>query len=202
LSPLQRFCRFREAALVNDRQKNPDLIEGKSILLWLAVLYRFGPSRRQAKWRWISPGSIFAMLVWLGGSALFSWYLSNFADYDATYGSLGAAIGLKMWLWLSVIVILVGGQLNAEIEHQNRARHDHRRRKAPWRSWGCDGRYSWKELAIAYSETKRSGLSNPEPRGFGYFLSVPSVGLVWKVQRQMTLVLLFLGAPRGNCGSR
>jgi len=89
-----------------------------AVLLWLAVLYRFGPSRREAKWRWISPGSIFAMLVWLSGSALFSWYLSNFADYDATYGSLGAAIGLMMWLWLSVIVILVGGELNAEIEHQ------------------------------------------------------------------------------------
>ena len=88
------------------------------VLLWLAVLYRFGPSRREAKWRWISTGSIVAMLLWIGGSALFSWYLSNFADYDATYGSLGAAIGLMMWLWLSVIVILVGGELNAEIEHQ------------------------------------------------------------------------------------
>lgn len=88
------------------------------VLLWLAVLYRFGPSRREAKWRWISVGSIFAMFFWLGGSALFSWYLSNFADYDATYGSLGAAIGLMMWLWLSVIVILVGAELNAEIEHQ------------------------------------------------------------------------------------
>jgi membrane protein len=49
---------------------------------------------------------------------LFSWYLSNFADYDATYGSLGAGIGLMMWLWMSVIVILVGGELNAELEHQ------------------------------------------------------------------------------------
>jgi membrane protein len=88
------------------------------VLLWLAVLYRFGPSRHQPKWRWISVGSMFAMLFWLGGSALFSWYLSNVADYDATYGSLGAAIGLMMWLWLSVLVILVGAELNAEIEHQ------------------------------------------------------------------------------------
>ena len=88
------------------------------VLIALAVLYRFGPSRRKAQWRWISVGSIFAMLFWLSGSALFSWYLSSFADYDATYGSLGAAIGLMTWLWLSVIVILVGGELNAEIEHQ------------------------------------------------------------------------------------
>jgi membrane protein len=88
------------------------------VLIALAVLYRFGPSRRQAKWRWLSVGSLFATVAWLGGSLLFSWYLSNFADYDAAYGSLGAAIGLMMWLWLSVIVILVGAELNSEIEHQ------------------------------------------------------------------------------------
>jgi len=88
------------------------------IMLWLAVLYRYAPSRERARWSWLSVGSIFAALAWLGGSALFSWYLSNFADYDATYGSLGAAIGLMMWLWLSVSVILVGGELNAEMEHQ------------------------------------------------------------------------------------
>jgi membrane protein len=88
------------------------------ILGGLAVLYRFGPSRRRPKWRWISVGSVFAATAWIGGSALFSWYLSNFADYDATYGSLGAAIGLMMWLWLSVILILTGAELNAEIEHQ------------------------------------------------------------------------------------
>jgi membrane protein len=63
-------------------------------------------------------GSVFAAVAWIGVSLLFSWYLSNFADYDATYGSLGAAIGLMMWLWLSVLMILVGAELNAEIEHQ------------------------------------------------------------------------------------
>jgi membrane protein len=51
-------------------------------------------------------------------SAAFSWYLSRFADYNATYGSLGAVIGLMMWIWLSITVILVGAELNAEIEHQ------------------------------------------------------------------------------------
>ena len=56
-----------------------------------------------ARWRWISPGSVFAALAWLAGSALLSLYLSNFADYDATYGSLGAAIGLMMWMWLTTI---------------------------------------------------------------------------------------------------
>jgi membrane protein len=88
------------------------------VMLALAVLYRYGPSRTPARWQWLSIGSLFAAFAWLAVSALFSWYLANFAHYDATYGSLGAAIGLMMWLWLSVIVILIGGELNAEIEHQ------------------------------------------------------------------------------------
>jgi membrane protein len=88
------------------------------VMFGLALLYRFGPSRRDAKWRWVTPGSAFASFAWLAISALFSLYLSKFTDYNATYGSLGAVIGLMMWIWLSVSVILVGAELNAEIEHQ------------------------------------------------------------------------------------
>jgi membrane protein len=88
------------------------------VVYGLAVLYRYGPSRTRARWQWLSVGSLFVTLVWIAASALFSWYLANFADYDATYGSLGAGIGLMMWLWLSVVVILIGAELNAEIEHQ------------------------------------------------------------------------------------
>jgi membrane protein len=88
------------------------------IALALAVLYRFGPSRCAAQWRWLSVGAVAATLLWIAGSALFSWYLSNFADYNATYGSLGAGIGLMMWLWLTSIAVLVGAEINAEIEHQ------------------------------------------------------------------------------------
>ena len=88
------------------------------IAVALAVLYRFGPSRRKAQWRWLSVGAVVATLLWVAGSALFSWYLSNFTDYNATYGSLGAGIGLMMWLWLTSIAILIGAELNAEIEHQ------------------------------------------------------------------------------------
>lgn len=84
----------------------------------LSLVYRYGPSRREARWRWLSVGSAFASLAWLAGSLAFSWYLSNFANYDATYGSLGAVIGLMMWMWLSAIVVLLGAELNAEIEHQ------------------------------------------------------------------------------------
>ena len=87
-------------------------------LLALAVLYRFAPSRRAPQWKWITVGSAFAAVTWLAGSALLSFYLANYAHYDATYGSLGAAIGLMMWMWMSTIVILLGAELNAEIEHQ------------------------------------------------------------------------------------
>jgi len=88
------------------------------VMLGLALLYRFGPSRRDAEWRWLTPGSILASFAWLAISALFSLYLSRFTDYNATYGSLGAVIGLMMWIWLSVSVVLVGAELNAETEHQ------------------------------------------------------------------------------------
>jgi len=88
------------------------------MLLGLAVLYRYGPSRRSPQWQWLSVGSIFATLTWLAGSALLSYYLTNYANYDATYGSLGAAIGLMMWMWMSTIVVLLGAELNSEIEHQ------------------------------------------------------------------------------------
>ena len=88
------------------------------LILGLSVLYRHGPSRRLARWRWLSVGSIAAALAWLAVSSLFSWYLGNFANYNATYGALGAVVGMMMWMWLSTIVVLVGAELNSEIEHQ------------------------------------------------------------------------------------
>lgn len=91
-------------------------------LLGLAVLYRYGPSRRTPEWKWISFGSAFATVTWLAGSALLSYYLANFGDYDATYGSLGAAIGLMMWMWMTTIVVLTGAELNSELERQLAAR--------------------------------------------------------------------------------
>jgi membrane protein len=88
------------------------------IIIGLAVLYRYGPSRRQPRWHWISVGSVIAAVAWLVSSALLSWYLASFANYNATYGSLGAGIGMMMWMWISSIVILFGAELNSEIEHQ------------------------------------------------------------------------------------
>ena len=88
------------------------------LLTGLAVLYRYGPYRRAARWQWVSVGSVFAAVTWIAASYLFSWYLASFANYNATYGSLGAAVGLMVWLWISTIVVLLGAELNAEIEHQ------------------------------------------------------------------------------------
>jgi membrane protein len=84
----------------------------------LAVLYRYGPSRTEPRWRWITWGSISAAVVWLAASAMFSWYVASFGSYNKTYGSLGAIIGFMTWIWISIIVVLVGAKLNAEIEHQ------------------------------------------------------------------------------------
>jgi len=85
---------------------------------WLAALYRFGPSRAEPKWRWISWGTALAAVLWLVVSLLFSWYAANFGNYNKTYGSLGAAIGFMVWIWLSIIVVLLGAEVDAEMEHQ------------------------------------------------------------------------------------
>ena len=89
-----------------------------SIWFGISLIYRYGPSRNNAKWRWLNWGSALATIVWLSASAGFSYYLQNFADYNATYGSLGAVIGLMMWTWISMIILIVGAEINAEMEHQ------------------------------------------------------------------------------------
>ena len=84
----------------------------------LAALYRFGPSRERARWRWVSAGSVLATVVWFAVSLGFSWYVESFGRYNETYGSLGAVIGFMTWIWISAAVVLLGGELNAEMEHQ------------------------------------------------------------------------------------
>lgn len=88
------------------------------IALFLAAVYRYGPSREKAKWRWVSWGAAFAALIWLAGSIAFSWYVANFGNYNETYGSLGAVIGFMTWIWLSSAVILIGAELDSEMERQ------------------------------------------------------------------------------------
>jgi len=84
----------------------------------LSLIYRFGPSRDKAEWRWITPGGLVAAVLWIAVSMLFSWYVANFGSYNETYGSLGAVIGFMTWIWLSSIVVLLGAEINAEMEHQ------------------------------------------------------------------------------------
>ena len=87
-------------------------------LLLLALLYRYGPCRRAAKWHWVSAGSLIATALWLLASAAFSAYVANFAHYDRTYGSLGAVIILLFWLYISFYIVLLGAEINAELELQ------------------------------------------------------------------------------------
>jgi membrane protein len=84
----------------------------------LAVLFRYGPSRTEARWNWVSWGAVAATLLWIVASALFSWYAANFANYNKTYGSVGAIVALLMWFYLTAYVVLLGAELNSEMERQ------------------------------------------------------------------------------------
>ena len=93
-----------------------------ALITFMAALYRWGPSRATPRWKWITPGAVFAGLMIVAVSVAFSFYVANFGTYNETYGSLGAIIGFLTWLWLTMIVLLVGGEINSEMEHQTR--HD------------------------------------------------------------------------------
>ena len=88
------------------------------VLGGLSLLYRYGPSRERPRWRWVGVGGAVAGVLWLIASILFSWYVSSFGNYNETYGSLGAAIGFMTWIWISTTIVLLGGEINAEMEHQ------------------------------------------------------------------------------------
>jgi membrane protein len=92
----------------------PAMLLGAAV--FLAFVYRFGPCRESVAWRWVSWGSAIASVIWLAGSAAFSWYVAHFGSYNQTYGSLGAVIGFMTWIWLSAFVVLAGAQLDAEME--------------------------------------------------------------------------------------
>jgi membrane protein len=91
-----------------------------STMVALAVIYRYGPSRRAARWKWVSGGAVVATLLWLAGSVLFSYYVTLMGDFDETYGSVGAVIVLMLWFYVSAFIVLLGAELDAESEHQSR----------------------------------------------------------------------------------
>lgn len=83
-----------------------------------ASLYRFGPSREDAKWEWITPGSLFAAIAWLLLTAAFGYYVAHLTNYEASYGSLAAVVAMLTWMYLSAYAFVIGAELNSEIEHQ------------------------------------------------------------------------------------
>lgn len=90
------------------------------LLVGAGVIYRYGPNRRAARLPWITPGAVIAVLLWTAASFGFSVYLSNFANYNEVYGSIGAVIALLMWLFISGFLLLLGAALNAELERHTR----------------------------------------------------------------------------------
>jgi membrane protein len=106
--------------------RNPVLEMAAKLALWplalvvsaftLALIYRYGPAKPRPRWRWITWGSLITSFLWLVGTALFGWYASNFGGYDQTYGALGALVGFLTWIWLSVVLILLGAEINCELD--------------------------------------------------------------------------------------
>ena len=89
-------------------------------LAFLAIVYRHAPARRPARWSWVTPGAALAAGVWLGGSLAFSFFVRNFGAYNPTYGAIAGVVILLLWMWLTSFVILLGAQIDAEMEHQTR----------------------------------------------------------------------------------
>jgi membrane protein len=90
------------------------------MLVALALLYRYGPDRDEPSWSWLSPGAVLATAMWLVASALFAIYTSRFGSYNETYGSLGAVVVVMLWLYLSALSVLLGAELNCELERHTK----------------------------------------------------------------------------------
>ena len=88
----------------------------------LAIMYRYGPSRDNPEWKWVTPGAVAAVVLWLVASVAFAFYVRNFGSYNETFGSLGGVVIMLMWLWISAYIVLLGGELDSEMEAQTK--HD------------------------------------------------------------------------------
>lgn len=130
-----------------------------------ATLYRYGPSRERARWVWLTPGSLFAALMWLILTIGFGIYVAQFGNYNATYGSLGTVVVTLTWLYLSSYILLFGAELNSEIEHQTA--RDTTRQEAP-----LGARGAWVADHVAAGDPDGGGGEGGEPVGN----DVPAVG--------------------------
>ncbi len=90
------------------------------IVVGLAVIYRVAPARAPAKWRWVSWGAVIAASLWVVGGILFELYVRNLGNFGKTYGALGSVVVLLLWLYLSGFIVILGAEINAELEHQTR----------------------------------------------------------------------------------
>jgi membrane protein len=98
------------------------IVAAAAISCTIALIYRYAPNREKPKWQWLTPGSIAATLLWVGATIGFGFYVANFGSYNATYGSMGAVIVFLTWLYLTAYILLMGGELNAELEKQTSCR--------------------------------------------------------------------------------
>lgn len=122
-----------------------------------ATLYRYGPSRDRAKWTWLTPGSIFFAVAWIVLTLGFGFYVSNFGNYGATYGSLSAVVVLLTWLYLSSYVLLFGAEFNSEVEHQTTKDTT----KGPDRPMGARGAWSADHVATGSETEKQPQKTSP-----------------------------------------
>jgi membrane protein len=102
------------------------------VSLMFAILYYAAPNVRQPGFRWLTPGSIAAVLLWIVASALFALYVASFGSYNKTYGSLGAVIIFLVWLWISNVALLLGAELNAELERGRQIERGHPAEEEPF----------------------------------------------------------------------
>ncbi len=167
-----------------------------------ATLYRYGPSRKRARWTWLTPGSIFAALLWLALTIGFGIYVANFGNYNATYGSLGAVIVTLTWLYLSSYILLFGAELNSELEHQTAADTTHT--GAPI---GARGAWVADHVATHSAPIASPRDAAPAPRDYvaGQIAGrmAPVVGLPrigWKASIASTLGLSLLRRGQGAAG--
>ncbi len=84
------------------------------------LVYRHAPDRRRREAHWLSWGGVTSATLWVLGSALFSWYVQTFGSYDRTYGALGAVVGFLTWIWLSLVILLLGAEIDSELERSLR----------------------------------------------------------------------------------
>jgi len=122
-----------------------------------ATLYRYAPNRDEAKWTWLTPGSVLTTVLWLLVTLGFGFYVANFGSYDATYGSLGAAIVLLTWLYLSAYILLLGAEFNCELERQTTQDTT----RGPTKSLGDRGAYAADTVASGPEIAPQPG---PEPQ--------------------------------------